>query len=239
MIIDGKIITEDLSKTFAAGRQNPVDVIAGSNADEGSFTAGAPATLESWTRGERGRWGDLVELGRAAYPASTDAEAAANAPMPFSDTLAWHMRLFADQQAKIGKNAWHYWFMHAPAYDEGVPNLGAGHTVEIPYAFDNLAAPRTYPAGSSVRQMAGNPREEALADQVSQYWVNFARTGNPNGPGLPKWPSMRELGPTETMRLDADNKSGKGPWLTAPKVALYKALYNERVAKTLSIPPAP
>lgn len=236
MIVDGKIITEDLSITFAKGRQNPVDVISGSNSDEGSFTSamGPPTTLETWNSGAGMRWGDLAELGAAAYPASTDAEAAAQAPMPFSDTLAWHMRLFADQQAKVGKQVWHYWFTHEPPYDEGQPDLGAGHTAEIPYAFNNLAAPRTYPAGSSVTKMAGNPREEAFADQVSQYWVNFARTGNPNGEGLPKWPTMAELGPNESMLLDADG-SGKGPWLTEAKVRLYQAIFDKRVAEPLGI----
>lgn len=237
MIVDGHIIPEDLSITFANGRQNPVDVLVGSNSDEGSFTAamGAPpATLETWQQGEAMRWGERVELGRAAYPASTDAEAAAVSTMPFSDTMAWHMRLFAEQQAKIGQNAWLYWFTHEPLYDEGRADLGAGHTAEIPYVFNNLAAPRTFPAGSSVELMAGNPREEGFADQVSQYWVNFARTGNPNGEGLPQWPTMAELGPNEAMLLDADG-SGKGTWLTPAQTELYQALYQDRVAQPLGI----
>jgi para-nitrobenzyl esterase len=236
MIVDGKIITEDLSKTFAEGRQNKVDVISGSNGDEGSFTGGfgPPVTLESWNAGAAQRWGEAAELGKAAYPATTDAEAKAVASMPFSDTLAWHMRLFADKQAATGEQAWTYWFTHEPPYDEGRPDLKDGHTAEIPYVFDNLAAPRTYPAGSSVELMAGNPREEAFADQVSQYWVNFARTGNPNGPGLPHWPTMAELGASESMILDAEG-SGKGPWLTPAQIALYDAIYNARVAEPLGI----
>jgi para-nitrobenzyl esterase len=239
MIVDGHIIREDLSKVFAEGRQNKVDVLVGSNSDEGSFTRsfGPPTTLETWNNGAAQRWGDLGELGRAAYPASTDAEAAAIASMPFSDTLAWHMRLFADLQANAGENAWFYFFTHEPPFDPERPDLGAGHTAEIPYVFDNLAAPRTYPAGSSVKLMAGNSREEAFADQVSQYWVNFARTGNPNGSGLARWPAMSELGPSEAMILDADG-SGKGPWLSAEKIALYRQMWEQRVAKPLGIAPS-
>jgi para-nitrobenzyl esterase len=234
MIIDGRIITEDLSITFAEGRQNPVDVLVGSNQDEGSFAGGPPTTAEAWRSGAAQRWGAQAELGLAAYPASTDAEAQAQAPQPFSDTLAWHMRLFAEQQAKTGRNSWLYYFTHDPIYDEGRPNLGAAHTGEIPYVFDNLAAPRTFPGGSSVELMAGNPREEAFADQVSQYFVNFARTGNPNGPGLPEWPATRQLGPNEVMILDADG-SGKGPWIGEARDRLYQAIYQERVARPLGI----
>ena len=100
--------------------------------------------------------------------------------------------------------------------------------------FNNLAAPRTYPGGSSVTLMAGNPREEAFADQVSQYWVNFAATGNPNGAGLPTWPSVTELRPTEAMVLDADG-SGRGPALSEAKNRLYAAQYRDRVAGPLGI----
>lgn len=234
MIIDGKIITEDLSITFENGRQNPVDVLVGSNEDEGSFAGGPPTTAEAWRNGAAQRWGEFAELGLAAYPAATDEEAQAQAPQPFSDTLAWHMRLFAEQQAKIGKGSWLYFFTHDPLYDEGRPDLGAAHTGEIPYVFNNLCVPRTFPGGSSVEKMCGNPREEAFADQVSQYFVNFARTGNPNGSGLPAWPATRELGPNEVMVLDADG-SGKGPWIGEAKDRLYRAMYEARVARPLGI----
>ncbi|WP_343808786.1 carboxylesterase/lipase family protein [Alteraurantiacibacter aestuarii] len=236
MIVDGHIIPEDLSITFAEGRQNPVDVLVGSNEDEGSFTAafGPPTTLEAWMQGEAMRYGSHVELGRAAYPASTDAEAAVQSVQPFSDAMSWHMRQFAEYQAEIGQNSYHYYFTHDPLYDPDRGNLGAAHTGEIPYVFNNLCAPRTFPGGSSVELMCGNPREEAFADQVSQYWVNFARTGNPNGDGLPHWPSMNELGPNEVMRLDADG-SGRGPWLGEAKDALYQALFHDRVAVPLGI----
>lgn len=236
MIVDGYIIPEDVSIAVANGRQNPWDVLAGSNEDEGSFTSafGPPPTLATFTAGEAQRYGTHVELGRAAYPASTDAEAVAQSPRPFADAMTWHMRQYADGQARIGRQAYQYFFTHDPLYDADRGDLGAAHTGEIPYVFANLCAPRTFPGGSSVTLMCGNAQEEGFADQVSAYWVNFARTGNPNGPGLPHWPSANELTRSQVMRLDADG-SGVGPWLTEAQDSLYQALFNDRVATPLGI----
>ncbi len=227
MIVDGWIIPEDLSVTFAEGRQNPVDVIVGSNRDEGFF-AGAPTTVDAWTERAERQWGDLVELGLAAYPAETDAQATENSQALMGDNMAWHMRLFAKYQAEIGQRAWLYYFTHEPPVEEPRAR-GAVHTVEIPYVFNNLAPPRVFPDPSVPELASGDPREEAFADQVSQYWVNFAATGDPNGPGLPEWPEFDDLGPTEAMVLDADG-SGAGPSISQAKMDLYDTLYERQMA---------
>jgi para-nitrobenzyl esterase len=107
--------------------------------------------------------------------------------------------------------------------------MGAVHTVEIPYVFNNLAPPRVFPDASSPELASADPRELAFADEVSSYWVNFARTGDPNGPGLPEWPAFTALGPNEAMVLDADG-SGRGPSISEAKLDLYGALYARQVA---------
>ncbi|GGD47467.1 carboxylesterase family protein [Erythrobacter arachoides] len=241
MIVDGHIVPEDLTRVFVAGRQLDVDVLTGSNEDEGSFTAlfGPPATLASWTQGEAMRWGDAVELGRAAYPVTTDAEALTTATQPFGDNMTWLHRQFAMWQAARGNRAFHYWFRHDPPYDEGRGNLGAAHTGEIPYVFDNLCAPRTFPGGSSVERMCGNAAEEALADMVSQYWVNFAATGDPNGTAgngaaLPRWPEVDTLGPNQVFVIDAE-RTGVAEWIGPAKISLYDEIFRSRVAEPLGI----
>ena len=50
---------------------------------------------------------------------------------------------------------------------------GAGHAAELGYVFGNLKKP--------------NAVDAKLSQQMSSYWVNFAKTGNPNGTGLPDW----------------------------------------------------
>ena len=153
MIVDGWIVPEDLSLTFADGRQNAVDVIAGSNKDEHTSLGGNPA---------------------------------------FRDTMAWAMRLFAERQTAIGKRAYWYYFTHEPPVEPGVKDLKATHAAEIVYVFNNLGAPRVIPDLSSPKLALASPRDRAVAEMMSSYWVNFARTGNPNGNGLPGWPQFKD-----------------------------------------------
>src|SRR5580700_6788899 len=149
MIIDGWIVPEDLSLTFAQGKQNPVDVLVGSNRDE-----------------------HLAMGGRVA----------------FRDTLMWSMRLFAERQTAIGKRAYWYFFTHEPPVEPGGRDLKATHAAEIPYVFNNLGAPRSVPDVSSPKLAAASAKDRALAEMISSYWVNFAKTGDPNASNLPEWP---------------------------------------------------
>jgi para-nitrobenzyl esterase len=152
MVIDGWIVPEDLSITYAQGKQNPVDVIVGSNKDEHLAMGGN---------------------------------------VEFRDTLMWSMRLFAERQTAIGKHAYWYLFTHEPPVEPGVRDLKATHAAEIPYIFETLSAPRSIPDLSSPRLAAASEKDRALADVISSYWVNFAKTGDPNGGSLPAWPAFK------------------------------------------------
>ena len=77
---------------------------------------------------------------------------------------------------KRSKPVYLYFFTHAPPG----PNhdlLGAYHGAELAYVFNRPAA-------------AWTDEDRRIGDQMSSYWVNFAKTGNPNGPGLPNWPAF-------------------------------------------------
>ena len=156
-IIDGWIIPEDLSITFANGKQNPVDVIAGYNKDEHTGFGGVNNTNTAQR-----------------------------------DAMAWHARLFAETQTQLGKKAYFYSFTHEPPHEPGVPNLRATHAAEMVYVFNNLHAPRMIPDRSSPRLAATSEKDRTIAEIMSGYWVNFARTGDPNGPGLPAWPVFKD-----------------------------------------------
>jgi para-nitrobenzyl esterase len=202
MIVDGWVIPEDPSAVFAAGRQNPVDVLVGSNKEESFFPANI--TAAQFQEQARTRWGDLADQYLAVYPHATDAEAGQSQAENFSDGAFWHMRLFADYQVQRGNQAWLYWFAQNPPAPAGQPAFPATHATEVPYAFNNLGQLPLFPDRSVPELAAASAPDLKVADQMSSYWVNFARTGNPNGPGLPEW-RAHEVGKIDNaMILDAE-----------------------------------
>lgn len=226
MIIDGWIIPEDLTRVFAEGHQNAVDVLVGSNRDEGSFASGfgPPMTTRRWQHTATGRWGALAALGLAAYPAESDADAEADSIRSFADDMAWMMRVYAQRQRAIRRRAYVYRFVHVPPYAPGARNLGVCHTCEMVYVFDNLGALRQFPDNSSPGIARASAADIRMADIASSYWVNFARTGNPNGPGLPKWPLFQNAATGPVLQLGDTPEVGDG--LSPAKKKLYEAAYS-------------
>ena len=91
------------------------------------------------------------------------------------------------------------------------------HTIEIPFAFDNVKI--------SSALTGGGPEAMALADRVSDSWIAFARTGDPNQPKLPHWPKYESTN-RFTMILNTTSRVEKDP-IREQRLAMFHALKLE------------
>src|SRR5215475_7877425 len=207
-IVDGWYVTEDLSKTYASGRQTDVDVLVGSNQNEAGFAFfGVPkGSAGEFAAQIKDRFADRADQFLKIYPAGSDAESNASQIASFNDEVAWNMRSWAMSEAKRGKGkAYLYFFTKVPPTNGNQPNRGAIHTAEIPYALGNAARNWT-------------DADKALSETMTSYWVNFAAAGDPNGQSLPDRPQfLPQCGNVMMLghRVDA------GEPLDASRIALY------------------
>ena len=211
-VFDGDVLPGDQYELYQARRFNDTPVLIGSNSDEGiTFSPGTttPAALETLLRTG---YGEHAEKLLAVYPHATDAEASQSMRNLMRDTtFGWPTWAWALLQSKHGSGkAFVYYFDHRTSLSRN----GAGHAAEIPYVF------RTLGRFSGPAALIGPPQPEdrAMSELMSSYFVNFARTGDPNGPGLPKWPAFTESSQT-VMHFDA--KSSARP---LPNMAEIKAM---------------
>ena len=213
IIVDGYLVPEDQSITFGKGKQNDVDILVGSNQDEGTFFAAGNTTAEASKNRARQTYADLADDFLKLYPAGTDAESSASGLLRSRDETAWHMRTWAQLQAKRGKKAYLYYFTHVPP---GSGARGASHTAELPYMFNNPPA-----NGSPVS--AWTDADHKLADMMSSYWANFIATGDPNGKGLPVWQSYSFK--TDGHAMIFGDTVQFGPQIEVPRLAFFDKYY--------------
>jgi len=198
-IVDGYVLPQSISQIFAAGKQNDVDLLTGWNEDDGVIF-GKPATAEEYKKQAEKQYGADAAQYLQYYPAGSDEEAAASQGKVSRDMIFGVQNYtWANVQANNSKHKvyLYYFTRRLPATGEYV-KYGAFHTGEVAYAYDNL---------DFVKRCPWEPVDHQLATTMSGYWANFAKTGNPNGNGLPEWPAYATTGnPTQILGEKVESK---------------------------------
>jgi para-nitrobenzyl esterase len=223
--LDGYFLAKPLTAIFEAGEQARIPLLAGSNTQEQaarSVLGGGDPTPETLANAIRKFYGDKADGILKAYAATTTDEvyeaATHLASARFISHSTWK---WTELQMKTGgKPVYRYLYARPrPAYlgmpgqpapaAGGAPNgpgaqqppgpRGASHSAEIQYAMGNLDLDKRY---------SWEPADYEVSKVMQAYFVNFIKTGNPNGPGLPEWPAYRADSNYQRMRIDVESHAG-------------------------------
>lgn len=175
-IRDGWVIPRDERVAFAARHYQAMPIIVGSNSDEGTgFVAGWPVKDRASFRGVvEENFRGMAEAALSQYPVGSDADALPRVADIFSDTqFNYGVWALARVMARSGKGTWRYLFTKKRA-GQTAP---AHHGDEVPFVFGTLGAPTR-------KGTQFDANDAAVSEAMMKLWVQFARTGDPNGAGV-------------------------------------------------------
>jgi para-nitrobenzyl esterase len=229
--IDGYFLREPPVNTFGAGKQAHVPLLAGWNSAEMNarpVLGEDPPTRENFEKAVERLYGARAKEVLAEYAANTDEEAQQAAIDLASDRFIAHSTwMWIDLCSKTGEQPVYRYFYARPrprmnpemgnataglaggvirqpgANSNPAPRpRGASHSAEIEYALGNLATNKVY---------EWTPDDYKVSSVMEDYFANFVKTGNPNGPGLPMWPAANSGGAVRLMRIDVETRAEAEP----------------------------
>ena len=224
LTLDGYFLPRPPAEIFAAGEQAHVPLLAGWNSEEVSYPwlMGTEApTPENVARVLRTRYGERADEALRLYPAATEEQALQSATDLAGDLFTGYSTWkWCDLHSQTGEApVYRYLYTHprppmTPEMGDAVAGLaggvirgpeaeaqrlppprGAVHSAEVEYAMGNLGSNGVY---------AWTPDDYKLSELMQAYYVNFVKSGDPNGSGLPLWSPANRGDTIQLMRLDLD-----------------------------------
>ncbi len=197
--VDGYFLPDDCPAIYAAGRQSRVPLLAGWNLDEGnfdSFLGNDAPTLVNYIAHAHARYGEHAKEFLTLYPATTDSQAKRAAQDFGGDKFtAFATWKWLEAHLKSGGcPVYRYEFdkllpLPADAMSDTEPK--ASHSWDIEYVFRVLSS----------KNLPWTKEDDQVSELISSYWTNFAKSGDPNGEGLPHWPLYSNDG-YQVMRIN-------------------------------------
>ena len=202
-ILDGKLVVETAESAYKAGRQAHVPLMIGNNSAEigGGFVNSSNSKEELFSL-----FGQLADEAKAAYDPDGSKEFAEVQTM-FNTDKVWAepARFTASCFAAVGDPAYVFLFSYVPASMKQWMKYGPGHGTDIQFVFGNPGV-----GGFGPPPPPPTPEDKEVARIMNTYWVNFAKTGNPNGKGLPEWPTYNPK-KDEILDIQPDGKAVTKP----------------------------
>lgn len=213
--VDGYFLPLDAAEAFRTGRYNRVDMLTGWTSNEGAIFK------PLWERIDTAdKFRKLVpviapgqgELLTSIYPMATDEQAKVSAITFVGDNaFGYHNWRLTHEMVRAGQKTWVYHFQRrssSPTFKAmaaGVPDamLRGLHCGNDAYSTASVAPGMFFAAPSN--------SDYLLSDTLSSYWVNFARSGDPNGPGLPQWPRYDAAPSGKVLIIDDGVSVGEIP----------------------------
>ncbi len=209
-VVDGWFLPAEANEIYAQGRQNDVPELTGMNRDERSSEADyGSKPLAAYQKAMQERYGELAGSFFKLYPNGTQEQSGESQKAAFRDAGLASMFMWGRLREKTAKNkAFTYYWTHVqPGPDSA--RFGAHHTSEVPYVFNTL--------DQSKRPWTDQDRK--VADQLGSYWINFMKSGDPNGNGLPAWPAYSSK---SVVTMELGDKSGPRPVVEPAKLELWE-----------------
>jgi len=235
--IDGWVIPSDQYSMYEKKQFNDTPILVGYNSDEGaSFSR--DRSPKDYIDGVRRRYGPFADSLLKAYPTGETSVPKTARDLSRDTAFGWHTWTWARKETNLGKNkAYYYYFDQHPDYPADSPQAGHGspHGMEVEYVFEHVTGgPSGKPSATDL----------AISDAMATYWTNFAKYGDPNGKGMPKWPAFSDQDP-ELMYFSGTAHTGPLPnkeglktldayfaWRRSPEGVRASAVEDAKPART-------